>query len=287
MSLLGIGLLAGLGILLLATFLYWAFVTTEGAYLGARVVAWTYDLTARRYDDIKKFNRRDDVWFLAQPMLLALNAVDCPLILDVATGTGRLPDALLHHPHFDGTIIGLDLAYKMLQAAQAKLYPHQDRYPLIHHNAQDLPFLNESFDAVACLEALEFMPAPQRVLGEMARVLRPGGVLLITNRVNWEARLMPGKAFDEETLRTILQREGLAQVEFRPWQVYYDLIWARKAGIPSRLGHGTWQAKDVLSCPRCGHTPMQDALAQSSSAMECPACQSRYPIKANIYLLAR
>jgi ubiquinone/menaquinone biosynthesis C-methylase UbiE len=287
MSILGIVLLAGLGVLLLATFLYWAFVTTEGAYLGARVVAWTYDLTARRYDSIKRFNRRDDVWFLAQPMLLALNGVDCPLILDVATGTGRLPDALLHHPHFDGTMIGLDLAYKMLQQAQAKLHLYQDRYPLIHHSAQQLPFLDESFDAVACLEALEFMPAPQRVLGEMARVLRPGGILLITNRVNWEARLMPGKAFTEDELRQALQREGLAQVEFRPWQVYYDLIWARKAGIPSRLGHGTWAPQDVLSCPHCGRAPLQRDPAKDMAAMECPACQSRYPVQNNIYRLAR
>jgi ubiquinone/menaquinone biosynthesis C-methylase UbiE len=287
MSIIGTGLLAGLGILLLALFLYWAFVTTEGAYLGARVVAWTYDLTARRYDHIKKFNRREDVWFLAQPMLLALNGVDCPLILDVATGTGRLPDALFQHPHFDGTIIGLDLAHKMLQEAQAKLHLHRDRYPLIHHNAQHLPFLDESFDAVACLEALEFMPAPQRVLGEMARVLRPGGVLLITNRVNWEAKLMPGKAFTEDELRKALQRERIAQVEFRPWQVYYDLIWARKAGIPSRLGHGTQSARDVLSCPHCGHAPLQDAPAQNINAIECPVCQSRYPVRKNIYLLAR
>jgi SAM-dependent methyltransferase len=285
MSVIGITLIAGLGILLLALFLYWAFVTTEGAYLGARVVAWTYDLTARRYDNIKKFNRRDDVWFLAQPLLLALNSVDCPLILDVATGTGRLPDALLHHPHFDGTIIGLDLAYKMLQQAQAKLRPHQDRYTLVHHSAQHLPFLDESFDAVACLEALEFMPAPQRVLGEMARVLRPGGVLLITNRVNWEARLMPGKAFTEDELQEMLQREGMAQAEFRPWQVYYDLIWARKAGMPSRLGHGTWQAGDVLSCPHCGHTPLQSGPPQNTGTIECPACKRWYAVKGDIYLL--
>jgi ubiquinone/menaquinone biosynthesis C-methylase UbiE len=287
MSIIGIALLAGLGVLLLAAFFYWTFVTTEGAYLGARVVAWTYDLTARRYDDIKKFNRRDDVWFLAQPMLLALNHVDCPLVLDVATGTGRLPDALLHHPRFDGTIIGLDLAYKMLQEAQAKLHPHQDRYTLIHHTAQHLPFLDETFDAVACLEALEFMPAPQRVLGEMARVLRPGGVLLITNRVNWEARLMPGKAFTEDELRKALQREGLAQVEFRPWQVYYDLIWARKEGVPSRLGHGTWSAADVLSCPRCGQAPLRGDSEQDLDAVECPACGRRYAVREGIYLMTR
>ena len=96
-----------LGVLLLAALVYWAFVITEGAYLGARTVAWTYDVAARRYDDIKRFNRREDVWFLIQPLLLALEHVDSPLILDLATGTGRVPDALLYGPNFRGTVIPL------------------------------------------------------------------------------------------------------------------------------------------------------------------------------------
>ena len=131
MSIIWIGLLASLGLLLLALFLYWAFVTTEGAYLGARVVAWTYDLTARRYDNIKKFNRREDVWFLAQPMLLALNGVDCPLILDVATGTGRLPDALFQHPRNPYTI-GLlrSLPWHQKRKSRFKAIPGQVPDPL-------------------------------------------------------------------------------------------------------------------------------------------------------------
>lgn len=269
----------GLGVLLMAGFLYWAFVITEGAYLGAKTVAWTYDLTARRYDDIKQFNRREDIWFLIQPLLLALDQVDCPLVLDVATGTGRVPDALLCGPQFDGTVIAQDLSRKMLLEADRKLAPYRGRYTLIRRDAQQLPFPDESFDAISCLEALEFMPTPQRVLDEMVRVLRPGGVLLITNRVNWESKLMPGKAFSRDELRRMLAATGIHQVEFRPWQVYYDLIWARKAGHPSRLGRGTADIPDLLRCPHCA------AALEISESLQlgCPQCNRSYPIRDGIY----
>jgi len=279
--------LVGIGMLLLAALLYWLFVVTEGAYLGARylgarVVAWTYDLTARRYDQIKQFNPLDDAWLLAMPMLRALNGVESPLILDVATGTGRFALALLKRPHFTGTLIGLDLSHKMLERAAQTLTSYRGRVTLIRRDAQDLPFPDATFDAVSCLEALEFMPSPTRVIDEMVRVLRPGGVLLLTNRRNWERRLMPGKAFADDDLRAYLQEAGLSQVEFRPWQVYYDLVWARKAGPPSRLGRGTASIEEVLRCPACAHAPLQ----RGDDALACPACGVRIEVQDGIVRMA-
>jgi ubiquinone/menaquinone biosynthesis C-methylase UbiE len=263
----------------LGFFLYWAFVITEGAYLGSRVVAWTYDLTASRYDRIKQFSPLDDAWLLAGPMLHALGSVDSPLILDVATGTGRMPRALLKRPVFQGSVIGLDLSRKMLQEATEKLREYPERYALICRDARDLPFPNDTFDAVSCLEALEFMPAPKVVLKEMVRVLRPGGVFLVTNRINWERRLMPGKAFAEPALRAVLQETGLVQIEFRPWQVYYDLIWARKAGLPSRLGRGTRDITETVRCPRCQAT----SLTRAQESLACPSCGATYPGADSLY----
>jgi hypothetical protein len=106
-------------------------------------------------------------------------------------------------------------------------------------------------------------------------------VIVVTNRVNWESKLMPGKAFTDDALRAMLQRQNLPHVEIRPWQVYYDLVWARKAGTPSRLGHGTWHKTDVLRCPRCKHAPLTDKI----KTLHCPACGRRYPIQDNIHLL--
>jgi ubiquinone/menaquinone biosynthesis C-methylase UbiE len=269
---------AALAVALLAVFFYWAFFVTEGAYLGARVVAWTYDVTARHYDRIKNFNPIDDAWLLAMPMLRGLDGVDCPLLLDVATGTGRMPYAMLKRPQFRGTVVGLDLSVEMLRQANAKLSAYAGRYALVWHDAQQLPFPDDTFDAVSCLEALEFMPSPRTVLSEMARVLRPGGVLVVTNRVNWERKLMPGKAFPDDRLRQMLQEIGLQEVEIRPWQVYYDLIWARKAGTQSRLGRGTQGIEDLLRCDRCQHAPLE----QRGDALYCPSCGQSYVFREHI-----
>lgn len=47
--------------------------------------------------------------------------------------------------------------------------------PDVFADAANLPFSNESFDNIACLEVLEHVPAPQLVLNEIFRVLKPGG----------------------------------------------------------------------------------------------------------------
>jgi len=217
-----------LSLVLGALILYWLLITTEGAYLGPRMVAWLYDLSARRYDAIKQFDPNDDDYFLALPLLRALSDVCAPLVLDVATGTGRLPLALLRRTDFRGQVIGLDLARRMLNLARRKARHHGSRLHLIRQDAARLPFADGAFDAVTCLEALEFLPNPPAALQEMARVLRPGGVLLVTNRVNWEARLMPGRAFPGPALRALLESLGLTCIKIHRWQVCYDLVWARK-----------------------------------------------------------
>ncbi|MDY7040795.1 MAG: class I SAM-dependent methyltransferase, partial [Chloroflexota bacterium] len=113
--------------LILALVLYWTVIITEGAYLGPRVVTWLYDLSAGRYDVTKRFDTGDDDYFLALPLLRALSGHRVPLVLDVATGTGRLPLALLRRREFQGQVVGLDRARRMLNLAQRKTRHHGPR----------------------------------------------------------------------------------------------------------------------------------------------------------------
>jgi SAM-dependent methyltransferase len=265
-----IWLAIALSLILVTLILYWLLITTEGAYLGPRVVAWLYDLSARRYDAIKQFSPGDDDYFLALPLLRALSDVRAPLVLDVATGTGRLPLAILRWPDFRGQVIGLDRSRRMLNLAQRKARHHGPRLRLIQQDVASLPFVDGAFDAVTCLEALEFLSNPPAALCEMARVLRPGGVLLVTNRINWEARLMPGKAFSGPALRALLESLGLTRIEIRRWQVCYDLVWARKsseggmrltlpgASRPNAANFSLQQGRRL--CCFCGKTAVTDRL---------------------------
>ncbi|NJL96142.1 MAG: class I SAM-dependent methyltransferase [Anaerolineae bacterium] len=115
-----LGIVVGLALLQTAVFglLWWLIVSTEGVYLGQRAVIWLYDLFALRYERIKGFDPVLERRFLARPILQRLAPLSNPLVLDVATGTCRLPRALLAYPGFEGRIIGLDLSRQMLGQRQ-------------------------------------------------------------------------------------------------------------------------------------------------------------------------
>ncbi len=215
---------------------WWLLIESEGVYLGKRVVIWLYDVYARRYDAIKQFNPHYEHHFLAQPLMAQISPCQNPLVLDVATGTGRLPLALWQHTCFSGHVVGLDLSYQMLKQAHQKLVTehYREGVSLVHHSAERLPFDDASFDVVTCLEALEFLPATDSALAEMARVLREGGILLITQRIN--TRWMPGRLWSESTLMTLLEELGFEFIEFDIWQYDYKKVWAQKRGQSAPIG---------------------------------------------------
>lgn len=214
---------------LLAGLYYWLFVITEGVFLGRRMVVWLYDLTAHKYDDIKQYDADAENFFVVRPLLFHLRHKPAPLILDVATGTGRVPLFVLEWPTFNGRLIGLDPAEKMLNLAAEKLRPFGSRAMFIQQTADALPFPDNSFDAVTCLESLEFFPSESAALQEMVRVLQPGGMLMVTRRCGWEARTFIGRYHSRDQYAEYLVGLGLTDIEILPWQVDYDQVLAKKS----------------------------------------------------------
>ncbi|MDR2197092.1 MAG: class I SAM-dependent methyltransferase [Coriobacteriales bacterium] len=118
-------------------------------------------------------------------------------ILDVATGTGDIALALATRCP-DAHVVGLDFSEAMLEVARRRVdrgdgscvsllsevkrdeqEPSPVRPPaFVFGNALDMPFDAASFDAVTISFGLRNMPDYRRVLAEMVRVLRPGGLLL-------------------------------------------------------------------------------------------------------------
>lgn len=214
---------------LLGAVLYWLLVTTEGAFLGRRVVVWLYDLTAHKYDGIKEFDDAAERFFVVRPLLARVKH-RAPLILDVATGTGRVPLYLLDEPTFNGRVVGLDPSRGMLAQAAPKLRPFRNRAGLVQQTADSLPFLDNTFHAVTCLEALEFFPSDTTALREMMRVLRPGGILMITRRRGWEGKTFLGRYRSSSDFETQLATLGFVEIDTLPWQVGYDQVFACKRG---------------------------------------------------------
>ncbi len=231
-------LLVALAAALVGLIAWWQLAVAEGAYLGRRVVAFLYDCYARRYDQVKQFQPASDAVMLAMPILQHLTARGSrraeARVLDVATGTGRLPAALLAQPAFRGRIVALDISPKMLQQAQAKLSGYADRVAWVRQDAQRLPFEDASFDVVTCLEAIEFFPRPFEAVAELARALKPGGLLMVSNRVGPDAWKLPGRAMPSAEFAALLGRLGLSNVVIHRWLVDYDLLLAER-----RADHST------------------------------------------------
>lgn len=260
----------------LALAAYWLVVVTEGAYLGPAAVVRLYDRGADTYDDVKGFDRLEEFLFLGRPLIDRLEATtgaDATL-LDLATGTGRLPATLLDMPYFEGRLLACDASWGMLQQASEKLSAYGDRIQLLQLAAEPLPFTTGSFGAVTMLEALEFLPDRQAALREAIRVLAPGGWVLTTNRIGIEAQLMPGRTDSPTDFEARLAALGLVDCRTAPWQSYYDLVWGRKPGDPSRYNPpAPWY--EILVCPNCGLVGSWFAAGSELSCSRCGALWAR------------
>lgn len=94
-------------------------------------------------------------------------------LLDVGCGTGYY----LAWARARGfAVTGLDGSADMLERA-ARLNPGVE---LKKADVESLPFEDASFDAVVCIEVLRYLPDSRRCVEEMLRVLRPGGICLVT-----------------------------------------------------------------------------------------------------------
>ena len=218
-------------VLLLLVFLYWLIVVGEGTYLGRAAVRLIYQLGAGVYDQARANVTKSDEAVLLPLLRAALDGTPGSRVLDVATGTGRVPLLLAAQPWFDGAIDGLDLTPAMLARAQAKIAVAGlgRRVSLHQGDAGSLPWPDDSFDLVVSLEALEFFPRPRRALAEMSRVLKPGGALIVSKYPDLWARTLPFKGVTRRGLTRLLERLGLAEIAIREWQLgHYELVTAHK-----------------------------------------------------------
>ena len=222
-------LIGGLAALLL---LYWLIVLAEGAYFGPAAVRLLYQRGAAIYDGVRvKVVASDEALLL--PLLRSALPAGPARVLDVATGTGRVPLLLAGQPWFVGTLAGIDQAPAMLARARAKLEAQglAERVALELGQAGALPWPAASFDLVVSLEALEFFPRPRRALAEMARTLKPGGALIVSKYPDQWARALPLRGLTRRAMLGALRELGFESVEFRPWQPgHYELVIAWKAG---------------------------------------------------------
>ncbi len=159
-------------------------------------------------------------------------------ILEIGVGTG------LSFDDYDETteITGIDLSEPMIARARERLasgrYPHVK--DLLVMDAHDMAFPEASFDCVVGQFVITLVEDPERVLGECARVLRPGGQIILVNHLYSERglaaaveRLLAQKArklglrpeFPFQRLATWAQTHGGAElIDRRKVKPFFTLV---------------------------------------------------------------
>ena len=146
-------------------------------------VAERYDRWAESYDaDL-------DAWSYQAPAVAA-DTVLAPeprpaSMLDVGCGTGLVGKAL-RAKGYTGRLEGLDISQESLRIAQ-----ESGAYDAVRAAdlQQPLPLADDAVDALVCVGVMTYLPEVETVWREFARVVRPGGLVVVTQREDlWDPR---------------------------------------------------------------------------------------------------
>lgn len=144
---------------------YASCVTASDSPLPASYVRWRGSPLGRVTD------------LLEEQLLLELIGDPTGLdVLDAGCGDGMLMSSLAQR---GARMVGLDSDPRMLRAAAERVDSRTGPMRFAHGRAEALPFADASFDRVVAVAVLCFVSDAERAIREMARVLRPGGRLVL------------------------------------------------------------------------------------------------------------
>ncbi len=166
-------------------------------------------------------------------LLMALSPGDA--VLDVACGPGNFSREFATAVGDSGLVVGIDASATMLGQGVSDLERSGLRnVALVRGDAAALPFRDDCFDAVCCFAALHLFAEPFNALGEMARVLAPGGRIALMTSVRRQVTLPPLKPLVERSsgMRLFEPEEIVAALQMRG----FDDIHQRLAGMVQFVG---------------------------------------------------
>lgn len=179
-----------------------------------------FSSAAGEWDRLRQGLFGDRVHLLALLALLDDNLV----VGDLGCGTGQLSDALAPHV---ARVIALDGSPEMLQAARQRLQARTN-VDVREGALEAMPIASAELDVAVASLVLHHQPEPARVLGEMARVLKPNGRILIVDmlphdRLDYQQQMgHVWLGFSSETMHRLMAAEGFTDIKVQSLPVATD-----------------------------------------------------------------
>lgn len=132
-------------------------------------------------------------------------------VLDIASGDGVLAELLAPH---SGRYVCVDTSARVVAAASERLRGHRN-VEVREGDMHALPFEAASFDLVVLMHALTYAARPAQAVSEAARVLRPGGRLLLSSLARHEHKVVVqayghvNLGFTPKEMRRFMEKSGL------------------------------------------------------------------------------
>ena len=132
----------------------------------------SFDKQASVYDtsDYSKYPRECYTF-----VMKALAGIEFDKILDLGCGTGAILEQI-GDTYNSAELYGVDLSENMIEQAKWRL---ESKATLSTGDAENLPFADNTFDLVCCVESFHHYPNPDKALLEISRILKPNGTLLL------------------------------------------------------------------------------------------------------------
>ena len=132
----------------------------------------TFDLQAEKYDTTFYSKHAQKLY----PYILN-EVIHCygDIVLDLGCGTGMLMEQVISEDRMR-QVIGLDISKKMIDIAKERI---KNKGELVVGDSEKLPFEDLSFDLVYCNDSFHHYPNPKKVIEEVGRVLKYGGIFII------------------------------------------------------------------------------------------------------------
>lgn len=152
--------------------------------------------------------------------------------LEVGAGTGSISKALVERGH---EVLATDISLKMVEEMKKK------GVNAIMCDAEKLPFPDATFDTVLASEVLYYLDHPELFLSEARRVLKPGGVLLLSSANARVARFY-------DWLRAVLRPFGFSGTYFDD-PVHTFFLERELRQLVENAGFGAIQTRKIIVLP--------------------------------------